>query len=128
VLALKHSWNYTVFVAAIVQQQKGVSMQTVTFVLLQLLTSLWQDDENWQANVRDSGLEAGYTLATDGDAGEMVTQDFACDELEFAKAAVYDFAGSATEEERFYGRDEQVYRDKATGRLWLMWREDIDEF
>jgi hypothetical protein len=41
---------------------------------------------------------------------------------------VYDFAGSATEEERFYGRSEQVYKDKETGRYWLMWRDDIDEF
>lgn len=110
-------------------------MQKVTFVLLQLLSNLWKDDARWQANV-EANVAWGYTLAMGGadgvaEDGEMVLEDFASDELEFVaegEVQVYDFAGSIEEEERFYGRDEQVYKDKATGRFWLMYREDIDSF
>ena len=101
-----------------------------TFIMLQLLSSLWQDDERWQENVANS-VANGWTLATDGDDGEMLTRDLRCDELEFVEdgtVQVYDFAGSATEDERFYGKGVVVYKVKATGEYCVMYTEGIDEF
>jgi len=101
----------------------------VTFVLLQLLTSLWIDDEQWQANVRKNGLEHAYTIATDGDDGDLVARDFDSDELDFVTdVAVYDFAGDANSDERFYKRDVQVYKDKLTGRFWVLHTDNILDF
>ena len=106
-------------------------MVTRTFALLTLLLDLWKDDERWQANVRGSGVAEGLTLSAEEDDEdvEAVQKDFACDELEFVDdKVVYDFMGSEHEQERFYNRDEQVYRDKATGRYWLMYYDGMEAF
>jgi hypothetical protein len=122
---------HNVFIAATHTKDLNMQQQKRTFVKLVALNTLWQDDARWQANLRDSGVEEGLTFATDnGDDGEMVLQDFACDEMCFAgdEHKMYDFAGSATEQERFYGRDIVLYTDKATGNLWALWQEGMDEF
>jgi hypothetical protein len=96
--------------------------------MLQLLSALWQDDARWQANVRDS-VGDGYTLAMNEDESGYKTREFAHGELMLADTnlRMYDFAGSATEDERFYGRDETLYEDK-DGNIWVMYYDGIDEF
>ncbi len=102
---------------------------TRTFVMLQLLSSLWTDDARWQANVAAT-VAGGYTLADEAGEGNN-TRDLRCDELEFVEEGtvqVYDFMGSSEEDERFYVKDIVVYKVKATGELCVMWYEDIDSF
>ena len=96
--------------------------------MLQLLSALWTDDARWQANVADS-VGDGYTLAMNEDESDYVRKEFAQGELMLADTnlRMYDFAGSATEDERFYGRDETLYEDK-DGNIWVLWYEGIDEF
>jgi hypothetical protein len=104
-------------------QHKETKMK-LEFVLLTLLGDLWKDDARWQANVRENGVQRGYTLASEED--DYVTEKFASDELEFAEGKMYNFMGSEHEQESFYPRDDQLYKDKATGRIWAKWHDDID--
>jgi len=104
-----------------------------TFVLLQLLTALTFEDETaednarWMRNVTQSGVAAGYTYSGDE---EYDTADFACNEMEFAAddIKVYDFMGSAQEEERFYVRDIVVFKHIATGNYYVLEQEDLGVF
>lgn len=115
---------------AIAQCKRKANMQkTQQFVTLQLLSSLWADDARWQDNVRDS-VAGGYTLASEGDDGEMKLLNLTAGEVEFAEenVVVYDFAGSAHEDERFYARDILVYKVKATGDFCVLYYDGVDEF
>ena len=104
-----------------------------TFVLLQLLTAVTYDDETaednakWLSNVRGSGVAEGYTYSG---FDTYDTADFACDEMEFAddSVKVYDFMGSAQEEERFYVRDIVIFKNKADGLFYVLEHEELGEF
>ena len=81
----------------------------------------------WVANVIGTVGENGYSFATDDDGCED-TADFACDEMEFADVSVYDFMGSAYEQERFYARDIVTFKHKATGDYYVLNADDLQEF
>lgn len=103
-----------------------------TFVLLQLLTDLTYEDETaenraaWLRNVEHS-VGAGYTYS-----GEECydTAEFECDEMEFAddSVKVYDFMGSAHEQERFYERDILIFKNKADGLFYVLEHDDLGVF
>lgn len=107
--------------------------ETRTFVRLQnLLTVSYEmdtaeDKAKWIANVLNSVGENGYCFEAD-ESGSEVTGDFTCDEMEFASVEVYDFMGSATEQERFYARDIVVFKHKATGDYYVLNSEDLYDF
>lgn len=104
-----------------------------SFVRLQKLVDLTyegdtaQERERWLRNVKVSGVEDGYTYADD-DAGCWDIEDFTCDEMEFVDATVYDFAGSAYEDERFYARDIVVFKHKENGELYVLYTDDLGVF
>ena len=81
----------------------------------------------WVANVTNSVGTEGYTFAQDAEGCED-TAEFSCDEMEFADVAVYDFMGSEHEAERFYARDIVVFKHKATGELYVLNADDLQEF
>lgn len=103
------------------------------FVRLQnLLTLTYEGDTAearaaWLQNVKSSVGEAGYCFAQDDD-GCGDTAEFACDEMQFADVDVYDFMGSALEQERFYRRDIVTFKHKATGEYYVLNAEDLYEF
>jgi hypothetical protein len=103
-----------------------------TFVLLELLLNVTYEGETeqtkakWVSNVAHSGVADGYTYATGKD--NFACNDFACDEMEFADIAVYDYIGSAYEEERFYVRDIVTFKHKATGEYYVLWHDELGEF
>ncbi len=99
----------------------------LNFVKLQLLTSLWPDDADWVENVRSSVGEDGYALTQD-EEGEAEEQEFSCDELEFVEdgsVRLYNFMGGPGEAERFYNRDDVVFKDKAAGNYWVLYTDDV---
>jgi hypothetical protein len=100
------------------------------FVRLQRLQDVSYGDET--AEVRDAWLRNVYgSVGTEGYcfAGEdgWDTADFACEDMEFADVSVYDFMGSAYEQERFYAMDFITVREKATGDLYAYETEQIRE-
>ena len=98
------------------------------FVRLELLQNMFADEagyDEWVANVTGSVGTAGYSFA--GEDG-YDTAEFACDEMEFADVSVYDFMGSAYEQERFYARDIVTFKHKATGEYYVLNAEDLQEF
>lgn len=103
------------------------------FVRLCLLQDITYDGETaeqrsaWLANVLGTVGENGYSFATDEEGCED-TAEFACDEMEFADVSVYDFMGSAYEQERFYSRDIVTFRHKATGEFYVLNAENLQEF
>jgi hypothetical protein len=100
------------------------------FVRLELLQNLFANEaehEAWVANVTSSVGTEGYGIATD-DEGDVDVVQFTCDELEFADVAVYDFMGSAYEQERFYEKDIVVFKHKATGEYYVLNADDLFEF
>lgn len=107
--------------------------ETRTFVRLQnLLTVSYEmetaeDKAAWTANVLNSVGEHGYCFEAD-EHGCEVTGEFTCDEMEFASVDVYDFMGSAYEQERFYARDIVVFKHKATGDYYVLNSEDLYDF
>lgn len=104
-----------------------------TFVLLQLLTAVSYEDETaeekarWLSNLTCSGVADGYTYAG---VEDYTREDFDCNELEFADESiqVYNFMGSANEEERFYVRDIVVFKHTGTGNYYVLDRDDLEEF
>jgi hypothetical protein len=101
------------------------------FVRLQRLQDVCYGDET--AEVRDAWLRNVYgSVGTEGYcfAGEdgWDTADFACDEMEFADVSVYDFMGSAYEQERFYIRDIVTFKHKATGELYVLNADNLGDF
>jgi hypothetical protein len=48
--------------------------------------------------------------------------------MEFADVSVYDFMGSAYEQERFYSRDIVTFKHKATGEFYVLNAENLQEF
>jgi hypothetical protein len=82
---------------------------------------------SWIANVTGTVGEDGYTFATDAEGCED-TAEFACDEMEFADVSVYDFMGSAYEQERFYTRDIVTFKHKATGEYYVLNADNLQEF
>ena len=102
-----------------------------TFVELQLLIDLTyegdtaEDNAAWLRNVTHTGVEHGYTFS--GNDG-YDTEDFACDEMEFADVQVYDFMGSEHEQERFYTRDIVTFKNKANGKFYVLHKDDLGEF
>jgi hypothetical protein len=103
------------------------------FVRLCLLQDITYDGETaeqrsaWLANVLGTVGENGYSFATDEEGCED-TAEFACDEMEFADVSVYDFMGSAYEQERFYSRDIVTFKHKATGEYYVLNAENLQEF
>jgi hypothetical protein len=103
------------------------------FVRLCLLQDITYEGETeaqrkaWLANVIGTVGENGYSFATDEEGCED-TAEFACDEMEFAEVDVYDFMGSAYEQERFYSRDIVVFKHKATGEFYVLNAENLMEF
>jgi hypothetical protein len=97
-----------------------------------LLTVTYETDtaearEAWQANVLTSVGTEGYCFASDEEGCEE-TGVFTCDEMEFADVDVYDFMGSAYEQERFYRREIVVFKHKATGEFYVLNAENLYEF
>ena len=107
--------------------------ETRSFVRLQNLLNVGDECEtaeekaSWMKNVLNSVGVSGYCLEAD-ESGSEVTGDFTCDELEFATVDVYDFMGSAFEQERFYKRDIVVFKHKATGDYYVLNAENIWDF
>ncbi len=100
------------------------------FVRLELLQNMFADEEDyagWVANVTGSVGTAGYSFATDNE-GCTDVEAFACEEMEFADVDVYDFMGSAYEQERFYKRDIVTFRNKANGNYYVLDAENLQEF
>lgn len=108
-------------------------METRTFVRLQKLQDITdagetaEQREAWLANVLGTVGENGYTLGTTEDGSED-TADFACEEMTFEQVEVYDFMGSAYEQERFYAKDVVTFKHKATGEYYVLNAEDLWEF
>jgi len=101
-------------------------LDKVTFVQLTKLADLWTDDARWQANLRNTGVQDGYTLADETEVEGDPIQDFALSEMQaVTDVKVYNFIGDGETggDERFFERDEQVYLHTATNTLWLMWYE-----
>jgi hypothetical protein len=67
----------------------------------------------------------GYCFA--GEDG-WDTADFACEDMEFYDVDVYDFMGSAYEQERFYIRDIVTFKHKATGELYVLNADNLGDF
>jgi hypothetical protein len=107
--------------------------ETRTFVRLQLLQKITYEGDTieqrsaWINNVLSSVGENGYSFATDEDGCED-TAEFTCDEMEFEQVEVYDFMGSAYEQERFYMRDIVTFKHKATGEFYVLNAENLMEF
>jgi hypothetical protein len=101
------------------------------FVRLQRLQDVSYGEETaetrdaWLRNVYGSVGTEGYCFA--GEDG-WDTEDFACDEMEFADVSVYDFMGSAYEQERFYTRDIVTFRNKATGEFYVLNADNLGDF
>ena len=85
----------------------------------------FENKAQWEENVLTSVGEEGYCFA--GEDG-LDTAEFACDEMEFADVAVYDFMGSEYEQERFYVRDIVTFKHKANGEYYVLNKEDLMEF
>ena len=83
--------------------------------------------KDWVRNVVNSVGADAYGLYTD-DEGCEVTAEFTCAEMEFASVEVYDFMGSATEEERFYAKDIVVFMNKADKNYYVLNAENLWEF
>ena len=100
------------------------------YIKLQLLTALYKDDAEWQANVVNTVGDAGYTIASDGDCGDSIVKSFDESKMQAVTGiAVYDFAGGAEEEEeRFYIRDNTVVYKHNDGTLWLVYTDDVYAF
>ena len=101
------------------------------FVRLQRLQDVSYGDET--AEVRDAWLRNVYgSVGVDGYcfAGEdgWDTAEFACDEMEFYDVDVYDFMGSAYEQERFYTRDIVTFRHKATCEMYVLNADYLGDF
>jgi hypothetical protein len=107
--------------------------ETRTFVRLQNLLTVStemetaEDKAKWTANVMDSVGANGYTFECDA-KGSEVLGDFTCDEMEFASVDVYNFMGSAYEQERFYAVDIVVFKHKATGDYYVLNAEGLYDF
>ena len=103
------------------------------FVRLELLQKITFGGETieqrsaWINNVLGSVGSEGYGIATD-DEGDIDTVQFSCDELEFEDVAVYDFMGSAYEQERFYVKEIVTFKHKATGEYYVLNADDLFEF
>ena len=103
------------------------------FVRLCLLQDITYSEDTaearaaWLANVYGTVGEDGYSFATDDDGCED-TAEFSCDEMEFADVSVYDFMGSAYEQERFYARDIVTFKHKATGEFYVLNADNLMEF
>ena len=103
------------------------------FVRLCLLQDITYDGDTaeardrWLRNVLGTVGENGYAFATDDDGCED-TAEFACEEMEFADVDVYDFMGSAYEQERFYNRDIVTFKHKTTGEFYVLNTDDLMAF
>ena len=100
------------------------------FVRLELLQNMFTEEaghDAWVRNVYGSVGRNSYSFATD-DEGCTDTAEFACDEVEFADVDVYDFMGSAYEQERFYRRDIVTFKNKATGEFYVLNADNLQEF
>jgi hypothetical protein len=103
------------------------------FVRLVRLQDITYGDETaevrdaWLRNVYGSVGVDGYSFATD-DEGCVDTAEFACEELEFYDVDVYDFMGSAYEQERFYRRDIVTFRNKVTSEMYVLNADNLMEF
>ena len=100
--------------------------------LCNLLDITYEEDTfeakaQWEDNVLTSVGDNAYSFATDAE-GEVDTAEFACDEMEFADVSVYDFMGSAYEQERFYVRDIVTFKHKETGEFYVLNKDDLMEF
>ena len=108
-------------------------MEKRTFVRLQKLVDVTYEGETaeqrerWLRNVLNSVGSEAYTLGTT-EEGDEDTAEFACEEMEFDSVEVYDFMGSALEEERFYAKDVVVFRNKANGEFYVLNAEGLWEF
>lgn len=83
--------------------------------------------ERWLANLRNSGVADGYTLDYTSDANGTY-KELSTDEVEFINVACYNFMGSEHEQERFYDADWVTVREKATGDIYALWYDGIEEF
>ena len=107
-------------------------METRVFVRLRNLLDITYEGDTaeelarWKANVLNSVGSEGYTM-DDGVGDDWVTEEFSTDEIEFATADCYNFMGSAYEQERFYGADWIVVREKATGDLYAYLTDEMAE-
>jgi len=100
------------------------------FVRLELLQNMFANEAGynaWVANVTGTVGTEGYSFAQD-DEGCTDVAMFSCDEVEFADVAVYDFMGSAYEQERFYARDIVTFKHKATGEYYVLNADNLQEF
>jgi hypothetical protein len=101
------------------------------FVRLQNLLDITYEGDtfeakaSWEENVLTSVGDNAYSFAGEDD---LDIAEFACDEMEFADVAVYDFIGSEYESERFYVRDIVTFKHKATGEYYVLNKEDLLEF
>ena len=107
--------------------------ETRTFVKLCNLLDITYDGETaeqkerWMRNVLNTVGSEGYGLYTDEEGCEE-TAEFTCAEMEFASVDVYDFMGSATEDERFYAKDIVVFMNKANKNYYVLNAENLWEF
>ena len=87
----------------------------------------FENKAQWEENVLTSVGGEGYCFA--GEDG-LDTAEFACDEMEFAddSVKVYDFMGSAHEQERFYERDILIFKNKADGLFYVLEHDDLGVF
>lgn len=103
-------------------------VKTLNFVKLQLLQTLWVDNARWQNNVLYSVGTDGWTLASDGDDGDTIVKRFAASDMtQVDGIEVYDFMGSAINDESFYSKDVVVYKH-IDGTLWVEETDDVYEF
>ena len=103
------------------------------FVRLCLLQDISYENETteqrdaWLRNVYGSVGRNSYSFATDAEGCEDA-EEFACEDMEFADVSVYDFMGSAYEQERFYRRDIVTFKNKATGEFYVLNADNLMEF
>lgn len=103
------------------------------FVRLCLLQDISYSEETveqrdaWLRNVYGSVGRNSYSFATDAEGCEDA-EEFACEDMEFADVSVYDFMGSAYEQERFYRRDIVTFKNKATGEFYVLNADNLMEF
>lgn len=81
----------------------------------------------WLENVLSTGVEDGYTVQDLIDVeGEETTQVFDTGDMQRTDEAIYDFIGSEFGRERFYEREEKVYKHK-DGTRWAIYKDELFE-
>ena len=76
------------------------------------------------SGVADNGFAVAMTCTDDVDITRLDYTELEQDD----NAIIFDFAGSQFEDERFYARDDAVYRHKQTGVYYTEYTDKLFEF